>query len=271
MASRRARACSEKYADWLRYTLSFLVDAEAEFPAAPGAFEAVLAGLGERSAATKRDVWSAMRMLSRWVAKRYGLAFGMEDVVRPRRKKTVPTGLKQLQIERLLWVKANRGLREQALLRFLLDTGARIGEALNLTIDDIDGDDQDGFEVLLDGKTGQRLVPMTPETAEKLIDLHRRGELPWRGKRGELTLGGLQKRVRCCLRNAGIDGGPHLLRRTFGTHFIRNGGDVLSLQRIFGHASLEVTMQYVGLALGDVKVKHARFSPMAASWAVGAR
>jgi site-specific recombinase XerD len=37
----------------------------------------------------------------------------------------------------------------------------------------------------------------------------------------------------------------HLLRHTFGTLFIRNGGNVADLQRIMDHAAITTTMLYV--------------------------
>lgn len=40
----------------------------------------------------------------------------------------------------------------------------------------------------------------------------------------------------------------HVLRHTFASHFIMNGGNILALQKILGHASLNMTMRYAHLA-----------------------
>lgn len=40
----------------------------------------------------------------------------------------------------------------------------------------------------------------------------------------------------------------HVLRHTFASHFIMNGGNILVLQRILGHSSLTMTMRYAHLA-----------------------
>lgn len=40
----------------------------------------------------------------------------------------------------------------------------------------------------------------------------------------------------------------HALRHTFASHFMMNGGNILTLQRILGHASLTMTMRYAHLA-----------------------
>ena len=40
----------------------------------------------------------------------------------------------------------------------------------------------------------------------------------------------------------------HILRHTFASHFIMNGGDILTLQRILGHSDLKMTMKYAHLS-----------------------
>ncbi|MFQ1084927.1 tyrosine-type recombinase/integrase [Bordetella trematum] len=40
----------------------------------------------------------------------------------------------------------------------------------------------------------------------------------------------------------------HVLRHTFASHFMMNGGNILTLQRILGHSTLTMTMRYAHLA-----------------------
>ncbi len=39
-----------------------------------------------------------------------------------------------------------------------------------------------------------------------------------------------------------------MLRHTFASHFIMNGGNILVLQKILGHSSLTMTLRYAHLA-----------------------
>jgi site-specific recombinase XerD len=43
--------------------------------------------------------------------------------------------------------------------------------------------------------------------------------------------------------------------------YLRNGGDVFSLQRLLGHADLAMTRRYAELSQNDVRDKHRAFSP----------
>lgn len=40
----------------------------------------------------------------------------------------------------------------------------------------------------------------------------------------------------------------HILRHTFASHFIMNGGNIVALQKILGHSSLNITMRYSHLS-----------------------
>lgn len=40
----------------------------------------------------------------------------------------------------------------------------------------------------------------------------------------------------------------HVLRHTFASHFMIDGGNILTLQKILGHANLTMTMRYAHLA-----------------------
>ncbi|MCL7422880.1 MAG: tyrosine-type recombinase/integrase [Methylobacter sp.] len=54
----------------------------------------------------------------------------------------------------------------------------------------------------------------------------------------------------------------HILRHTFASHFVMKGGNILALQRILGHSSLNITMRYAHLA-PDFFVDAVKLNPLA--------
>jgi integrase len=53
----------------------------------------------------------------------------------------------------------------------------------------------------------------------------------------------------------------HVLRHTFASHFVMNGGNILVLQKILGHSSLTMTMRYAHLAPDHLQEAKA-FNPL---------
>lgn len=254
--SRRARRCSPAYEAWLRYHLGHLARAHVELPVRPEPLEELLGGLSGLSEATVYGTWVVLRRLYRWLSSRRRVKNAAAALEAPIVRRKLLRTLAEWEVDEVL--QANRGRRrDYALLLFLLDTGARIGEAYGLRWADVGRD-----RVRLRGKTGERSVPISPAT---LAALKRTGTVDglWLGKRGPLTLGGLQAAVRAALERGGIRGGPHLLRHTLGRLYILAGGDVFSLQRVMGHTKLETTRRYVDLDDRDVLEQHALFSPVA--------
>ena len=50
--------------------------------------------------------------------------------------------------------------------------------------------------------------------------------------------------------------GFHLLRHTFATSYLRNGGDVVRLSIILGHTEVSTTMKYLHLLTEDLQRPH---------------
>ncbi|WP_313474452.1 phage integrase [Stutzerimonas kunmingensis] len=118
-------------------------------------------------------------------------------------------------------------------------TGCRWGEAQGLTISRVG----DGILQFVNTKSKRRrAVPINPKLADRIRQhLQEHGAFTnCRDRFDEAVV-----RAGLCL-PAGQK--SHVLRHTFASHFIANGGNILTLQKILGHSSLAMTMRYAHLA-----------------------
>lgn len=53
----------------------------------------------------------------------------------------------------------------------------------------------------------------------------------------------------------------HVLRHTFASHFVMNGGNIIALQRILGHATIQQTMEYAHFS-PDYLQEATKFNPL---------
>jgi integrase len=141
-----------------------------------------------------------------------------------------------------------------AVARLCLATGARWSEANNLSPANL----LDDRVIYSDTKNGRvRVVPIK----SSLVDEIRGVAYPVGQKLFSSCKGAFRKAVE----RSGIelpDGQlTHVLRHTFASHFLINGGDILALQRILGHSDLKVTMRYAHLA-PDYMAKVRDLSPI---------
>lgn len=156
------------------------------------------------------------------------------------------------------------GVRDVAMLTLLFDTGIRAGELIGLQVANVDL----GSRTLTvpTGKTGGRSVPIGRITAKALRDWLRchptgDGVLFPSNRLRSLTPRSLHLCLERIGQRAGVTSHPHQWRHSFSVNYLRNGGDVFSLQRILGHSTLQMSRWYAELADSDVQAKHAVASP----------
>ncbi len=79
---------------------------------------------------------------------------------------------------------------------------------------------------------------------------------------GRFTGGGLLQLFRRLSKKAGIHLSPHALRRTFVILSLRAGMDVLHLQALLGHSSLDMVQHYAQMVDDDLLNAHRQYSPV---------
>ena len=124
-----------------------------------------------------------------------------------------------------------------------LATGARWSEAENLEMRHI----RNGQIQFAGTKSGKvRTIPIESTFEKELKEHHDKAET------GLRLFAYAYSAFRDSIERAGItlqDGQlTHVLRHTFASHFMMNGGNILVLQRSLGHANLTMTMRYAHLA-----------------------
>jgi site-specific recombinase XerD len=197
-----------------------------------------------------------------------------EGLKPPKLPQTLIQPLTEDEIRRILLLipqHTTEGMLNYTIILTFLDTGIRLSELIHLKIADIDFT-VGQFKVFGKGAK-ERIVPMGYATRCAIIrykDSFRPTPVNPNESHLFLSMAGtpiseasVEKIVQRLARKANLPRlHPHLFRHSFAVRYLVNGGDVFTLQKIFGHAALEMTRRYVTLASGDVKEKHRLYSPI---------
>jgi site-specific recombinase XerD len=192
----------------------------------------------------------------------------MEKVKLPKLPELVIPTLTQKEVEKLLAQidkHSAQGFRDFAILLTFVDTTVRLSELAELKASNIDYE-QSYFKVMGKGRK-ERYVPFGRRVARVLMKYqlkHRPEPIGtdnfWLKKDGTpLPAKRIEKLVSHYGRKVGLRVYPHKMRHTSSVLYLRNGGDVFSLQKKLGHKSLVMTRRYSNLADADVRDKHLRY------------
>lgn len=178
-------------------------------------------------------------------------------------------------LTKLLKVVTGRGwpeLRDKAIIMLWLDSGVRLSEVTNRTVDDVDLDMQ-VLHVMGKGKRA-RAVPFGVKTAQALDRyLRARSKRPeaktydalWLGvkTKNPLTTSGAGKLLARRSEEAGIGRvHPHQFRHTFAHMWLSDGGNETDLMRITGWKSRSMLDRYAASAGAErARKAHRALSP----------
>lgn len=162
------------------------------------------------------------------------------------------------------------GIRDRAIIAFLLDTGARAGGLTGLTVDRLDT--ERCRALVVEKRQKMRYVYWTETTSALLtrwIEVRERVETVFHNHRGQpLTPNGLLQMHYRRAADAGVTGrcNPHAFRHGFAREYLKSGGDLATLSRILGHSDVSVTAAFYGVFTDDELARaHRSHSPMNAA------
>jgi integrase/recombinase XerD len=272
-AERRSPRTVKLYATGVRLYLEWCTEKRMDPVLGRGQVQAFTADLLEqgREPETARAYQKAVRQYAKWLHAEGELEADPLLGIRPPkidRKVTPVLGADQLhKLVRACDGKTLRDRRDEALIRLMVETGLRAGEAVDLQLGDVDLDA--GLLVVRRGKGGKgRVVPFGPQTVRALdryIRLRRQHPLAatpalWLGEGGRgFTYAGLFRALARRATAAGIPNfHPHVLRHTAAARWLAKGGSEGGLMAVAGWSRREMLDRYVAATRADLAAQEAR-------------
>lgn len=158
-----------------------------------------------------------------------------------------------------------RNIRDLAMLDLLYSTGIRVGELVNLNIDDIDFEERECIvfgkgdkerRVYFDAKTKLHLQKYIQSRVDHNPALFVSLLAPY----DRLKISGVEIRLRELGNSLNLVRiHPHKFRRTMATRAIDKGMPIEQVQKLLGHSQIDTTMQYAMVNQNNVKSSHRRY------------
>lgn len=235
---------------------------------------------------TMANIWTALSSFWTWAEEELRIAHPMRGVVKLPEYRRAPieaytkaevlamlAASKQsarwrTKTGRLVSSKRPTALRDYTIMVVLLDTGIRAAELCDLTVRDYE--DKTGRITIQHGKGNKKRTVYVGQTARKYLWRYMVGRegakandpLFINRNGGAISPSELLHMIVATAQRGGVShANVHKFRHTFAINFLRNGGNVLELQRLLGHEKMETLRIYVLLAQSDLENAHAIASP----------
>ena len=156
-------------------------------------------------------------------------------------------------------------IRDLAIIDLLYSTGIRVGELVNLDINDINFEERECIvygkgekerRVYFDAKAKLHLQEYIASRTDSNPALFVTLDSPY----DRLKISGVEIRLRSLGRKLNLTKiHPHKFRRTMATRAIDKGMPIEQVQKLLGHSQIDTTMQYAIVNQSNVKNSHQKY------------
>lgn len=187
----------------------------------------------------------------------------------PKARKAFINVLTDQEIERVFAVYGDDSnvihLRNRVIISLMLDAGLRLNEVVTAQVADLHL--PEGYLIVTGKGSKQRAVSFGVTTLEHVkayLDAVTDSEALLQTSEGEpLTQETIKNMFRKLKKKSGVERlHPHLLRHTFATRYLENGGSIYNLKELLGHTTLKQTQAYLHLAQNRRHLDFNRYSPL---------
>lgn len=199
----------------------------------------------------------------RWMTVERLITINPMDPIQPIKFHTeIKTEFSAVEIDALRSACKNK--RERALIEFLLASGVRVSELVQMEVQDIN---RNTFAVHVRHGKGdkERITYINTVAMRHLLSyLDSRPEsgtaLFFNKDHKPLQDGGVRKMVARIGSRAGVSNvHPHRFRRTFATGLARRGMNIQEVQKLLGHSGVNTTMKYVNVDDNKVMASYQQY------------
>ena len=163
----------------------------------------------------------------------------------------LPRDVNDQTVSQLLAVIDDR--RDRAIFGLMVNAGLRVGEVVDLQLNDLHPLEQSGLARLrIRGKGDkERIVWLTADVVHHIqqwLQLRPQSESPYlflNQHRRPLSVSGVQFRLKQYCQQAGVQLSCHQLRHTFARRLVEHNMPVDSLAKLLGHNDLQTTQRYI--------------------------